>query len=132
MELAAICKLTILHKYVFRNSNPAIFGVKVEAGKLKQNLQLIDNKGEKVSRVKNIQSDNKSVDSASEGMEIAISLPGTNFERRLGDVETLYSDLSESQFKKFKKNKDLLTQSEIKTLQEIAEVKRKGKGGWGI
>ena len=131
MELAAICKLTILHKYVFRNSNPAIFGVKVEAGKLKQNLQLIDNKGEKVSRVKNIQSDNKSVDSASEGMEIAISLPGTNFERRLGDVETLYSDLSESQFKKFKKNKDLLTQSEIKTLQEIAEVKRRGKGGCG-
>ncbi len=132
MELAAICKLTILHKYVFRNSNPAIFGVKVEAGKLKQNLQLIDNKGEKVSRVKNIQSENKSVDSASEGMEIAISLPGTNFERRLGDIETLYTDLSESQFKKFKKNKDLLSQSEIKTLQEIAEVKRKGKGEWGI
>lgn len=132
MELAAICKLTILHKYVFRNSNPAIFGVKVEAGKLKQNLQLIDNKGEKVSRVKNIQSENKPVESASEGMEIAISLPGTNFERRLGDIETLYTDLSESQFKKFKKNKDLLTQSEIKTLQEIAEVKRKGKNGWGI
>ena len=132
MELAAICKLTILHKYVFRNSNPAIFGVKVEAGKLKQNLQLIDNKAEKVSRVKNIQSENKSVDSASEGMEIAISLPGTNFERRLGDIETLYTDLSESQFKKFKKNKDLLSQSEIKTLQEIAEVKRKGKGEWGI
>jgi|SRR3989344_806204 len=132
MELTTICKLTILHKYVFRNSNPAIFGVKVEAGKLKSNLQLIDSKGEKVARLKNIQLDNKSVNEASEGMEVAISLPGINFERRLGeDHKFLYADISDSQFKKFKKNKDLLSQSEIKTLREIAEVKRKGKGGWG-
>ena len=27
MELSTICKVTILHKYVFRNSNPAIFSI---------------------------------------------------------------------------------------------------------
>ena len=132
MELATICKLTILHKYVFRNSNPAIFGVRIEAGKLKPNLPLIDSKGEKVARVKNIQSENKKVEEAKEGMEIAISLPGINFERRLNEIERLYTDISESQFKKFKKNKDLLTQNEIKTLQEIFEIKRKTNEGWGV
>jgi len=74
--------MKVLHQYVLRNTSPAIFGVRVEAGKLVQGLSLIDNKGEKVGKIKNLQSENKSVEEASEGMEIAISLPGMNFERK--------------------------------------------------
>ena len=44
----------------------------------------------------------------------------------------LYSDLGESQFKTFKKNKDLLSQKEIQVLQEIAEIKRQKKDDWGV
>ena len=132
MELATICKLEILPKYVFRNSNPAIFGVKVSAGILKKNLILIDENDEKIARVKAIQEDKNSVDEATEGMELALSLPGTNFERQLKEKRYLYSQISESQFKKFKKNKDLLSQEEIKTLQEIAEIKRKKTDSWGV
>ena len=132
MELTTICKLSILHQHVFRNSNPAIFGVRIEGGKLTSGLNLIDNDGIKIARVKNIQSENKSVDEATESMEVAISLPGTNFERQLADKKLLYSDLGETQFKKFKKNKDLLSEKEIKILSEIAEIKRKGKAEWGM
>jgi len=132
MQLATICKLKILSEYVFRNSNPAIFGVKVEAGKLKSKTNLINDLGEKVGRVKNIQADKKSVEQATENMELAISIPGINFERVLGEKQFLFSDISESQFKKFKKNKDLLSQNEIQTLQKIAEIKRQKKDDWGI
>ncbi len=131
MQLATICKLKILHQYVFRNSNPAIFGVKVETGKLITNLNLIDDTNEKVGRTKNIQSENKPVEQATHGMEVAISIPGINFERKLKDKTFLYSDISESQFKTFKKNKDLLSPDEIKTLSEIAEIKKKQKEDWG-
>ena len=124
MELTTICKLTILHQYVFRNSNPAIFGVRIEAGKLKSGLNIITPENERIGRIKNIQSENKSVEEAIEGMEVAISIPGVNFERALGDKKFLYSDISESQFKKFKKNKDLLSSNELRTLQEIAEIKK--------
>ena len=123
MELATICKLKILHQYVFRNSNPAVFGVKIEAGKLKPNLALINQAGEKIGRVKNIQSENKSVEQAEQEMEVAISVPGLNFERVLGDQEFLYSDIGSSHFKKFKENKDLLTDAEKKTLGELKEIK---------
>ena len=34
MGLTALGKIRVLHQYVFRNTSPAIFGVKVEAGKL--------------------------------------------------------------------------------------------------
>jgi len=123
MELATICKLKILHQYVFRNSNPAVFGVKIEAGKLKPNIPLINKAGEKIGRVKNIQSENKSVEQAEQEMEVAISVPGLNFERVLGDKEILYSDIGNTQFKKFRENKDLLTEAEKKTLAELKEIK---------
>ena len=132
MGLTTICKLKILHQYVFRNTKPAIFGVKVEAGKLISGLSLINEKNEKVARVKNIQSENKSVQKAKEAMEVAISLPGINYERQIKDKNILYSELGESQFKNFKKNKDLLSPNEIKILQEIAELKRETKSHWGM
>ena len=132
LSLASICKLEILKKYIFRNSNPAVFGVRVLAGKLKKNLPIIDEQGEKVARIKSIQSDKESVDESSEGEEVAIALPGINFERRLKEISCLYSDISESQFKNFKKNKDLLSSNELKTLQEISDIKQKKKGSWRI
>jgi translation initiation factor 5B len=132
MSLAHLCKLSILHQYLFRNTNPAIFGVRIDAGKLVPGTNLIDEKGEEIGRVKNIQSEKKSVQEATESMEVAISISGTNFERQLKDKKFLYSDMGESHFRNFKKNKDLLSQNEMKTLQELAEMKRQKKPEWGI
>jgi len=132
MGLATICKLKILPQYIFRNSNPAVFGVLVESGKLKPKTNLIDNQRESIAKVKAIQEQNHSIEQAEQGAEVAISLPGTTFDRQLLDTEYLYSDISEKQFQDFKANKELLTRDEIQTLQEIAQIKRKEKVGWGV
>jgi translation initiation factor 5B len=124
MQLTPLCKLRILHQYVFRNTKPAIFGVRVEAGKLIPETNMIDQDKEKIGRIKKIQSENRDIKEASEGMEVAISIPGANFERQLKDKEFLYSDITEHQFKNFKKNKELLSQGEMRVLNEIAEIKK--------
>ena len=131
MGLTTICKLEILHQYVFRNTKPAIFGVKINAGKLTSGLNLIDDKGEKIGKVKNIQSEQKSVETANEGLEVAISIPNINFERVLKERKTLYTNISERQFREFKKNKDLLSSNEMNILKEIAEIKRESNSDWG-
>lgn len=131
MGLAKIAKLEILHQYVFRNTAPAIFGVRVVGGKINSGINLIDNDGEDVGRVKNIQAEKKSVEEAGEGMEVAISIPGSNYERKIKDKKFLYSNLSEKQFKNFKNNKDLLSSIEISVLQEIADIKRRKQESWG-
>ena len=41
LSLDTIVKLEILPSYLFRNSNPAIFGVRVVGGKLKNGIELI-------------------------------------------------------------------------------------------
>lgn len=132
LTLSTICKLEILRQYVFRNLNPAVFGVKITNGTLKPGMKLIDQNGNDIARVKQIQHERETVESANEDQEVAISLPGVNFERKLKDVQFLYSDLTESQFKTFKKNKDLLSSKELKALQEILEIKRRNKNDWGL
>ncbi len=132
LELTALFKLRILHQYLFRNTNPAIFGVRVEVGKLIPRINLIAEDGEKIGKIKSIQFQNKTIEEAEEGAEVAISLPGVNFERKIKKYKFLYSDLAELQFAKFKKNKDLLNPREISLLQEIAEIKRKEKADWGM
>ena len=131
LGLSPLCKLKLLKQFIFRNTSPAIFGVCVEAGKLVSGFYMIDDIGEKVGKIKNIQLENKSVDSASEGQEVAISMSGINYERRMKFVSALYFDLGESQFRNLKKNKDLLSSGEISLLQELAEIKRKSKSDWG-
>ncbi len=131
MGLATVGKFEILHEYVFRNTSPAIFGVRVVGGKLKSGLELIDENGESVGKVKNIQAEKKSVNEVNESMEVAISVPGINFERKMKEKRFLYSNLSEKEFKKFRDNRDLLSSSEISVLQEIKRVKQKVEEGWG-
>jgi translation initiation factor 5B len=132
LGLSPLAKLKVLPQYVFRNTSPAIFGVKIETGKLIPRMNLIDERNEKVGHIKNLQAEKKSVNEAHEGQELAISIPGINFERRMKDVSSLYSEISESQFRNFKKNKDLLSSKETSLLQELAEIKRKDKADWGV
>ena len=130
-ELVDITKVEILD-FVFRNSNPAVFGVRVFGGKLKRGCGLINKNDERIAQVKEIQKDRKGLEFEEKKDEEKISLPGVNFERQLEAGEFLYSNLAESQFRKFKECKELLTVEEKKILMEIAELKRKENPTWGI
>jgi translation initiation factor 5B len=130
-QLPTICKLTVLD-FCFRNSAPAVFGVKIEAGTLKAHERFINAKDKKVGQVKEIQHEKKSTNKVESGKEVAISMPGVNFERQITVGESFYTNLAESEFRKFKEYKDLLSSEEKSILQEIAQIKRKGNTTWGI
>ena len=95
-------------------------------------VKVINNINKKIGRVKTIQHEKKNLPNAEKGKEVAVSVPGVNFERELEVGQKLYSNLSESQFRKFKDNKDLLGVDEKRVLMEIAEIKRKASDTWGI
>jgi len=130
-ELPKIAKITVLD-FVFRNSNPAVFGVVVNSGTLRNKERFINSNDEKIGQVKEVQEDRKNVSEALKGAEVAISIPGVNFERQLTVGESLYTNLSETQFRKFKDNKSLLTSDEKTILQEIAAIKRRANPTWGV
>lgn len=130
-ELPTISKITVLD-FVFRNSSPAVFGVEVNGGTLKKGERFINKDDIKIGQIKEIQEDRNTVQEAIKGKEVAISVPGLNFERQITMGESLYTNLSETQFRKFKKHKDLLSAEEKSVLQEIAQVKRRKNVTWGI
>jgi len=130
-QLPTITKVSVLD-FVFRNTNPAIFGVKVEGGKLRIEEELISNEDKKIGRVKSVQEDQNKLKEAEKGKEVAISMPGVNFERQLKVEQNLYTNLSEYQFRKFKEYKEILTSEEKSILQEIAAIKRRTQETWGV
>ncbi|MBS3090374.1 translation initiation factor IF-2 [Candidatus Pacearchaeota archaeon] len=130
-KLVLPCKLGVL-RFVFRQSKPAIFGVHVEAGILKAGTEMINAHDEKVSEIKAIQSENKSVEEVGRGMDVAVSMPNITFGRQVHEGDILYSEMSEENFRNLKKNKQYLSADEIAVLQEIATVKRKKKATWGV
>ena len=130
-ELPRICKITILD-FVFRNSSPAVFGVEISGGKLKTRERFINKDDTKIGQIKEIQHEKNNVQEATKGQEVAVSIPGVNFERQLTVGEPLYTNLSETEFRKFKKHKDLLSAEEKSALQEIAQIKRRENTTWGI
>ncbi|MBU2523027.1 MAG: translation initiation factor IF-2 [Nanoarchaeota archaeon] len=131
LELAIPAKLSVL-RYVFRQSKPAIFGVEVKAGKLRENAYIINAEGKSVDHMKAMQVKGKGVKEAKKGEEVAISLPSITYGRQVKEGDILYVDLTEYQFRNLKNNKELLSYDEIQTLQELAEIKRKTKPTWGV
>ena len=127
------CKLQMLGKgYIFRQNNPAVFGVDILQGELKAGTHLMKLDGSSVKIVKTIQLEQASVEKAEKGKQVAISIEGLTIGRQIGEDEILISDISEEDFRKLKTLKEYLSEEEKELLKELAEIKRKEKPTWGI
>ncbi len=130
-DLAMPCKIKILKGFVFRQSNPAIVGVEVLAGKLKTGTRLM--KVDKpITVVKNIQEEKKNLNEAESGKKVAVSLGGVTLGRQIREGDVLYSYITENDFRNLKDMKGLIRQEEKNLLKEIAELMRKENPMWGI
>jgi len=130
-NLVQPCKIQLLRGYVFRQSNPAVFGADILLGVLKTNVALIRNDGILFPEVRQIQHEGKSLNEAEHGKQVAVSIQGVVVGRQINEGEVFYSDMSEDNFRKLKEMKKLLNNDEIQALKEIAEIKRKHNTLWG-
>ncbi len=130
-ELVKPVKIQILPGYIFRQSNPAIVGVLVDKGVLTTNIQLMK-EGKIIGRVKGIQKEKESISEVEEGSKIAVSIEGATVGRNIEENDYLYSYITEEEFRKYKKYKDLLNSSEKIVLKEIAEIMRRKNPVWGV
>ena len=126
------CKIMLMSGYVFRQSNPAILGVDILAGKLTNGMPLMDKDGNELTEVKGIQADKEKIEEAESGKQVAVSLPNVTVGRQIKEGDILYSSVPEDHYRKFKELKDLLSPQEISVLKEIAEIKRKNNVVWGV
>jgi len=120
-----------LPEYVFRLSHPAIIGVRVLTGRIKDDMRLMREDGKTIGIIKGIQSENKSIKEAMQGQEVAISIDGVTVGRQIKRGDILYTEIPEGDVKKLKEM-DVLNTDEKDLLNKIIEIKRKNNKFWGM
>lgn len=126
------CKIRLMPNYIFRQSNPAVVGVEVLAGKLKTGTELMKKDCQPITVVKEIQQDKENISEAGRGMQVAAALEHVTIGRQIDEDELLYSFLTEQEFRKLKDLKKYLKHDEKELLKEIAELMRKQNPLWGV
>ena len=123
--------IKFLPEYVFRVNHPAVIGIRVLSGRIKKGMQLMKNDGKVIGSIKGIQSENKPVEEAIQGQEVAISIEGVTVGRQIKGEDILYTDIPETDAKKLKEM-DILNSDEKEVLNKIFEIKRKSNKFWGM
>jgi translation initiation factor 5B len=117
-------KLELIPDYVFRQSNPAVVGVRVH-GMLRPKIALMNSRGKRIGTIMQIQDRSISIDEATTGMEVAVSIRGPTIGRQVKSDEILYTDVPDKQILAIRKKfLDDLTQPEKDVLDEIVQIKR--------
>ncbi|HHQ45300.1 MAG TPA: translation initiation factor IF-2 [Candidatus Altiarchaeales archaeon] len=116
-------KFELMKGYVFRQSKPAVVGVKVLGGVLQKNSPIMREDGKTVGKVKEIQEESEKIDEAKEGMEVAVSIDNVTIGRQLSEGDTVYTAVTLSDIESLKKID--LTDSEKQVLKEIVEIRKK-------
>ncbi len=123
--------IKFLPEYVFRVSHPAVIGVRVLGGRIKTGLRLMKEDGRVIGSIKGIQSENKPLEEAIQGQEVAISIEGVTVGRQIKGEDILYTDLPAGDAKKLR-DMNVLTIDEKDVLNKIFEIKRKTDKFWGM
>ncbi len=125
-------KFMIMPGFIFRQSNPAVVGVQVIAGKVTSGSQVMNAKGETIAQIKTLQKDQETLSEATKDQQIAMSLTGVTVGRQINENDVLHIDIPEADFRKLKELKALLTTQERELLKEIALLKRDANPLWGV
>jgi translation initiation factor 5B len=120
-------KIKLLPGYVFRRSHPVIVGVEVLAGKVKSKTDLINENGEEIGEIAQIQDEGKTVSQASKGAQVAISIRGNVLVgRQINEGDILYANIPEQDIRIMRTRLEAeLSSDDLQILSEFIEIKRK-------
>lgn len=131
-EITPICKFTFLKGYIFRNSNPAVFGIRVDVGKVRQKIPIMNKQGRKIGVVHQMQDGKKSISIATQGQEVACSIQDVMIGRQILEEDVFYSLPKSSEAKLLiERFSHKLSAEEQTVLNEILEIQRKSDAAYG-
>ena len=119
-------KFKFLTDSVFRRSNPAIFGVEVISGKIRNNTKVMNMSGEIIGSVHGMQDKGDSVSEAISGMQIALSMNEPIVGRHVNEGDVLYTlPTSPDAITLRSRYGDDLSNLDLDVLLEVIDVRRK-------
>jgi len=125
-------KIRLLPDCVFRQSNPAVVGVRVLGGKLRSDVDLIRPDGKKIGHLKTMQLRSENIREAEAGLEVAISIEGATVGRQINVGDDLLVDIPERHVKVLEREMmKTLNPASQEVLAEYTTMRRKTEPFWG-
>lgn len=125
-------KLRVLPGCVFRQSNPAVVGVRVLGGTLRTDVGLVRTDGRKVGHLRTIQSSGEYVHEVETGAEVAVAIEGATVGRQFDVDDELYVDLPERHVKVLEREMlNHLSTTAREVLEEYTGMRRRAEPFWG-
>src|SRR5579875_498554 len=120
------CKFRIMKGFIFRRNDPAVFGVEVITGTLRQKAKVMNSRGEEVGSIQQIQHEGQNITEARAGDKVAVSMKEPTVGRQVKEGEELYT-LPESVHARMliEKYAERLSPEEKDLLKEIVSIRRK-------
>jgi translation initiation factor 5B len=124
-------RFTILPDCTFRQSKPAVVGVRVMGGIIKTNLEVMKEDGTVVGKIKGIQEHNENISEAMPGKEVAVAIDGPTVGRQIKEGDILYIDVPEKHAKIVEQELfEAMRVEDKEALMAYMEIKRKGNPFW--
>ena len=125
-SLTPLGKFQFLKGFVFRRNDPAVFGIEVLKGRLRQKATVMNSDGKTIGTIHQIQEEGKSVPELAKGRQAAVSVVGPTIGRQINEGEIFYTLPSDAEVKTFnEKYLSNLSSDDLELLKEIVEVRRK-------
>ncbi len=124
-------KFQVLGDYIFRISKPAVFGIRVLAGRVRPGQKILRPDGRVVGEIASIRSGEDSLKEAEQGQEVAVAVPAVTVGRQVKAEDILYVEIPEGDAKKLNML-DYLTFDEEQVLDEVCTIKREEAPFWGM
>ena len=124
-SLTPPCSFKVMKGYIFRRSGPAVFGVEVLTGRLRQKSEVMNSSGKMVGVIQQLQEKGENMDEAPQGSEVSVSMNEPIIDRHIHEGDDLFT-VPKSGEAKFllEKFSPRLTTNEVETLKRIVEIKR--------
>ena len=120
--------ISVLPNSCFRMSHPAIFGIEVLEGRIKQGYVMMTDDGAVVGRVKGIQNEKTQLDIAKKGDSVAISMDEPTFGRQIREGQTLYTRVTDADERLLKgEYSSIMNDDEKRLLDTIIRIKASAK-----
>ena len=128
-------RFRILEDHVFRQSNPAVVGVEVMAGTMKNNMRVVKFEGNEPTRVgelSGIQEQGDDVSEARAGSRVSVAIDGPTVGRQIDEGDELWVELPEKHAKILEQElKSEIPADELEALSGYLAKRRKRDPFWG-
>ena len=134
-NIARPARFRLLPDHTFRQNDPAVVGVEVVTGTLKQNARVVNfegNQPKRLGQVKGIQEQGEDVDQARAGERVSVAIDGPTVGRQIEEDDELWSEIPEKHAKVLEQElTDDIPADELEALHVYLDKHRQRDPFWG-